>query len=97
MPAMALSAAEVLHGPVAAIGGDAAVIAVGSGPGMEEPLETLKGHGIVPVRITAQPLHPLLDPLMALPSLYLAIEQAARARGLNPDAPRRLKKATVTR
>ena len=97
MPALALSAAESLHGPVAAIGTEAAVIAVGHGPGMDGPLQALAVHGIKPLRITTAPLHPMLDPLMALPSLYLSIEQAARARGHNPDAPRRLKKETVTR
>jgi len=97
MPALALSAAEALHGPVAAIGPEAAVIAIGEGPGIDGPLDALATHDINPLRITTAPLHPILDPLLALPSLYLSIEQAARARGHDPDAPRRLKKETVTR
>lgn len=97
MPAIALSAAESLHGPVAAIGPDTAVIAVGHGAGMDSSLDTLGSYGIKPLRVATKPLHPMLDPLMALPTLYLSIEQAARARGHNPDAPTRLKKETVTR
>ena len=40
--------------------------------------------------------HPMLAGLEQLVVAYLALEQAARNRGRNPDAPPNLKKETVT-
>lgn len=38
-----------------------------------------------------------LDPIAAIQSFYLMVEQLARERGLDPDAPRHLAKVTRTR
>jgi glutamine---fructose-6-phosphate transaminase (isomerizing) len=40
--------------------------------------------------------HELLDPLCQIQAFYLAAAALAGARGLDPDAPRRLKKVTKT-
>jgi len=37
-----------------------------------------------------------LDPIAALQSFYPMVEALARARGLDPDAPRHLTKVTLT-
>jgi glucosamine--fructose-6-phosphate aminotransferase (isomerizing) len=37
-----------------------------------------------------------LDPIAAIQSFYLLVEAVARARGVNPDAPRHLSKVTAT-
>ena len=41
--------------------------------------------------------HEDLDPIAAIQSFYLMVEQLARERGLDPDAPRHLAKVTRTR
>jgi len=38
-----------------------------------------------------------LDPIAAIQSFYPMVEALARARGLEPDAPRHLAKVTLTR
>jgi glucosamine--fructose-6-phosphate aminotransferase (isomerizing) len=38
-----------------------------------------------------------LDPITAVQSFYPMVEALARARGLDPDAPRHLAKVTMTR
>jgi glutamine---fructose-6-phosphate transaminase (isomerizing) len=38
-----------------------------------------------------------LDPIAAIQSFYPMVEALARARGLDPDAPRHLSKITRTR
>jgi glutamine---fructose-6-phosphate transaminase (isomerizing) len=109
--AEALSAAEVRHGPRAVIdrafpvlalalgdpaGRDAAAFAAelaarghrvavasaGPGPGRHLPLP--------------KPLHPWLDPIVAVQAFYPLAAQLAEARGLDPDRPRGLAKATST-
>ena len=40
--------------------------------------------------------HPLLDPISLIVSFYAMVEQVSRARGINPDEPRHLKKVTET-
>ncbi len=109
--AEALSAAEIRHGPraalgrgipvlalalgdpggadsrafaaeVAAVGGTVLTAAVGPGPGRHLPLPP--------------PLHPLLDPLLALQAFYPLAEALARARGRDPDRPPGLSKVTRT-
>lgn len=42
------------------------------------------------------PLHPLLDPIVAVTAFYPFAEALARARGLDPDRPRSLQKVTRT-
>ncbi|RUX05725.1 aminotransferase, partial [Mesorhizobium sp. M8A.F.Ca.ET.059.01.1.1] len=40
--------------------------------------------------------HPLTDPLTLIVSFYMFVEAFARHRGLDPDAPRNLRKVTET-
>jgi len=109
--AEALSAVEVQHGPRAVIdeafpvlalalddpaGRDAAAFAAGL---------AARGHKVAlasaaPVAGThlplPPPLHPLLDPIVAVQAFYPLAAQLAGARGLDPDRPRGLSKVTAT-
>ena len=40
--------------------------------------------------------HPLTDPISLIASFYSMVERVAASRGINPDAPRHLKKVTET-
>jgi glucosamine--fructose-6-phosphate aminotransferase (isomerizing) len=109
--AEAFSAAEVQHGPRAVIGerfpllayafddaggrdvagfaaeladmgADILLASPEAGPGLHLPLPP--------------PLHPLLDPIVAVQAFYVLAEAVARARGLDPDQPRGLHKITHT-
>ena len=95
------SGAEVLHGPAAMLTDRTPVIALTGGAelGLAQACETLASRGVPVQEVSAgtEPSHPMIDPLLVLPPLYLAIERAARARGNSPDAPRHLQKETVTR
>jgi glucosamine--fructose-6-phosphate aminotransferase (isomerizing) len=42
------------------------------------------------------PLHPLLDPIVAVQAFYPLAAALAAARGLDPDQPRGLRKVTTT-
>jgi glucosamine--fructose-6-phosphate aminotransferase (isomerizing) len=42
------------------------------------------------------PLHPLLDPIVAIQAFYPFAEALARARGQDPDRPQGLRKVTQT-
>jgi glucosamine--fructose-6-phosphate aminotransferase (isomerizing) len=59
-----------------------AVASAGPGPGRHLPLP--------------KPLHPWLDPIVAVQAFYPLAAQLAEARGLDPDRPRGLAKATST-
>jgi len=109
--AEALSAAEVHHGPRAVIdqafpvlalaledpaGRDAAAFAIEL---------AARGHRVALASAAAlaphhlplpPPLHPLLDPLVAVQAFYPLAAQLAEARGLDPDQPRGLSKVTAT-
>jgi len=109
--AEAVSAAEVRHGPRAALGRGVALLALA----LEDPggadsrafaAEVAATGGTV---LTAAvepgpglhlplppPLHPLLDPLAALQAFYPLAEALARARGRDPDRPPGLAKVTRT-
>ncbi|MFN8925773.1 MAG: iron dicitrate transport regulator FecR, partial [Rhodospirillales bacterium] len=43
------------------------------------------------------PLHPALDPILAVQAFYPIAARLSLARGLDPDAPRHLSKVTRTR
>lgn len=106
LAALAFSGADLLHGPLAMADPDVPVLAVvGSGPGgtaMREVLAKLGERradvvGIGPAETLRTPevderYAPMLD-ILVLQRLALAL---ALARGENPDAPRGLKKITVT-
>ncbi len=50
----------------------------------------------IPLPLPA-PLHPVLDPIIAVQAFYPFVTALAQARGYNPDAPRHLRKVTQTR
>jgi glucosamine--fructose-6-phosphate aminotransferase (isomerizing) len=109
--AEALSAAEVQHGPRAVIGQGFPVLAYGlADPGGEDArafaTEALAAGAKVAVAAPAPgqglhlplppPLHPLLDPIVAIQAFYPFAEALARARGHDPDRPQGLRKVTQT-
>ncbi|WP_152544576.1 SIS domain-containing protein [Actibacterium mucosum] len=88
------SSAEVWHGPAAVIGPDMPVIALSPS---DDAAEKARALGATVVEIGPHDgSHPMLAGLEQLVVAYLALEQAARNRGRNPDAPPNLKKETVT-
>lgn len=110
--AEAVSAAEIQHGPRAVVDGRFPVLAFGlADPGGADTralAAELAGMG-APVLLAAPhpggtgmhlppppPLHPLLDPIPAILAFYPFAEALARARGLDPDRPRGLRKVTET-
>jgi glutamine---fructose-6-phosphate transaminase (isomerizing) len=109
--AEAFSGAEVEHGPMALVGeGFVALVLAPRGPaqaGMLALAHKLRERG-ARVLLAAPPGTPqaelplldtaceLLDPIAAVQSFYPMVEALARARGLDPDAPRHLNKVTRT-
>jgi glucosamine--fructose-6-phosphate aminotransferase (isomerizing) len=91
LPAEAISSAEVLHGPRAAVTEQTAVLALGEEAGTAETLAALRGAGAAVV--TPEPGAPLVQ----LASLYPLALALARRRGRDPDSPRDLTKVTLTR
>jgi len=101
IPAIAYSSAEVLHGPSAIVKAGFPVLALGANhtQGLGQTLNKLRAQGghIVPT-----PNQPDTGPMGVVPNLlelmdiYRAMEQAARAKGLQPDKPAYLKKITNT-
>jgi glucosamine--fructose-6-phosphate aminotransferase (isomerizing) len=111
MHAEAVSAAEVQHGPRAVIdaafpvlalaledpaGRDAAAFAAelaakGHRVAVASPAPGAGVHLPLP-----PPLHPLLDPIVAVQAFYPLAARLAAARGLDPDRPRGLRKVTAT-
>nr|WP_179725520.1 SIS domain-containing protein [Saccharopolyspora hordei] len=105
----AYSGADLLHGPIAAVGPETAVLAVtGTGPGgaaMAEPLARLGAQRAevlrigsddgaqLPVPAVPEELSPVLE---VLPLQRLAWELAT-SRGYDPDRPAGLRKVTETR
>ena len=109
--AEAFSAAEVKHGPMALIGaGYHLLVLAPRGPEQAEVLAfaaDMRGQGAsvlvatpgghpdaqLPIAIAEQEV---LDGVSAVQSFYVMVEALARARGLDPDQPPRLKKVTLT-
>ncbi|MDN5787525.1 SIS domain-containing protein [Pseudorhodobacter sp.] len=105
------SSAEVLHGPVSIVDGGFPVIAFAAADEAEAPLVTVademaaKGARVFVTSDTAKTAqvlptirsgHALTDPIALIVSFYAMVEKVALARGINPDAPRHLKKVTET-
>ena len=108
LPALAYSAAELRHGPRAALGPVTPVLALRQndevGESVDALVQDLRGQG-VPVEVCGGPLgtlpwlpddHPACDPIVMLIPAYRAIEAEARARGFDPDSPPSLTKVTET-
>ena len=105
------SSAEVLHGPVSIVGAGFPVIALAAADAAEATVTALAddlaakgaaafvtGAGaerarVLPHRRTD---HWLLDPVSVVVSFYGMVESIARARGIDPDHPRHLRKVTST-
>ena len=108
LPALAYSAAELRHGPRAALGPATPVLALRQNDEVAQSVDALvwdlRGQG-VPVEVCGGPLgtlpwlpddHPACDPIVMLIPAYRAIEAEARARGFDPDSPPSLTKVTET-
>jgi len=109
--AEAFTVAEVQHGPMALIDEQfPLLIFAPRGPaqaGLASVAEEFRSQGAKVILVGPAALpgvnlvvpespHPLLDPLCQVQAFYLAAAALAEARGLDPDAPRRLKKVTKT-
>lgn len=105
------SSAEVLHGPVSIVDRGFPVIGFAAGDAAEKALVEVadalseKGAEVFVTSSKAQHAaclehvrtdHWMTDPIAAVVSFYSMVEQVAVARGINPDAPRHLKKVTET-
>jgi glucosamine--fructose-6-phosphate aminotransferase (isomerizing) len=102
------SSAEVLHGPVSIVDQNFLVLALAAQDMAEDLLVQVadqiaqKGASVFvtsPKAKNAHVLpstrtgHPLTDPIALIASFYAMVETVATARGINPDAPRHLKKS----
>lgn len=105
------SSAEVLHGPVSIVDGGFPVIGLAAEDEAESVLAGVaeeiaaKGAKVFATSsklVKATPLatvrtgHALTDPISLIASFYSMVERVAESRGINPDAPRHLKKVTET-
>ncbi|MEA1831708.1 SIS domain-containing protein [Methylobacterium durans] len=108
LPALGYSAAELRHGPRAAIGPATPVLALRqadpTADGVDRLVRDLRCDGLA-VHACGGPDgtlpwlpdgHPACDPILMLVPAYRAIEREARRRGLDPDAPAGLTKVTET-
>jgi glucosamine--fructose-6-phosphate aminotransferase (isomerizing) len=108
LPALGYSAAELRHGPRAAITPATPVLALRqddeAAVAVDELVRDLRdaGEAVFCAGGPAGTLpwigddHPVLDPILMLLPAYLAIETEARRRGLDPDRPVHLSKVTYT-
>lgn len=103
--AEAHSAAEVLHGPAALARDAFPVLALAVRDAAQAHVlataQRLAGQGadvfVTGVDLPVGPsLHPLVDPALLAVTFYALAEGLARRRGLDPDAPRHLRKVTET-
>jgi len=106
------SSAEVLHGPVSIVGSGFPVIGFAAADKAEavlvEVAEQIAAKG-AQVFVTSDKVrqaerlehvrsgHWLTDPIPLIVSFYAMVDQIAARRGINPDAPRHLRKVTETR
>lgn len=105
------SSAELLHGPVSIVEGGFPVLGLTSADDAESALsrvaDEVAGKGACVFATSklvkqAAPLpvvrsgHPLTDPVCLISSFYAMVEKIAVSRGINPDAPRHLRKVTKT-
>lgn len=108
LPALAFSAAELRHGPRAAVGPRTPVLALRQADGVADSVDALVADlraAALPVEASGGPHgtlpwigdgHPACDPIAMLLPAYRQIEREARRRGLDPDAPEGLAKITET-
>lgn len=109
--AESFSSAELMHGPMSIVEEHFPVIAFAAADAAEQSLSSTadllatKGANVFATTnevCTATPLphvrtdHWLTDPVATIVSFYGMLDAVARARGVNPDAPRHLNKVTET-
>ena len=110
--AEAISAAEVLHGPIAIVGAGFPVLALvpsdAAGPSVESLAAALADRGARVIAAgskvkgainlpTVPGLHPAVAPAACVLSVYRMAAALSIARGLDPDKPPLLHKVTETR
>lgn len=109
LQAEAFSPAEVQHGPRAVIAADVPVLAYGlDDAGGQDTAKFAQEMRLRGARIASAsphskadlplppPLHPCLDPIVAIQAFYPFVAELALARGLDPDRPSGLSKVTRT-
>ncbi len=108
LPALGFSAAELRHGPRAAVTPATPVLLLRQNDEAGETVDGLfrdlreAGETVFAAGSSAGTLpwiaddHPICDPVAMLLPAYAAIEAAARRRGLDPDNPQHLSKVTRT-
>jgi glucosamine--fructose-6-phosphate aminotransferase (isomerizing) len=111
LQAEAFSAAEVKHGPRALVGsGYPVLIFAPRGQAQKDIINTARemreiGASVFLIAtaeaegvdlVLPEAADPWLDPLVMIQAFHLAVEQLARARGMNPDQPPHLNKVTLT-
>ncbi|MEJ1160181.1 SIS domain-containing protein [Prosthecomicrobium sp. N25] len=108
LPALGYSAAELRHGPRAAIAADTPVLALRQDDATAATVDGLAADLAAegePILVAGGPrstlpwigdAHPVLDPVAMLGPAYAAIEAATRAKGFDPDRPPFLQKVTKT-
>lgn len=103
--AEALSAAEVLHGPMALVGPEMPLLVFRQGDASDESLRALaiqaerRGAAVFLAGTPELPVlesHSDLAPILQIESFYRAAEMLSRARGFDPDLPPHLTKITET-
>jgi len=105
------SSAEVLHGPVSIVDEGFPVLCFAAGDAAESSVTEIadqladKGARVFVTSGKAQKAtaiahqrtgHPLADPLCLIVSFYAMVEQVSLSLGIDPDAPRHLRKVTET-
>lgn len=108
LPVIAHSAAELLHGPRAAIGPATPVLALRAGDetaaAVDAVLAVLDAAGLAPLSAGGDASrlpwigddHPATDAIAFLAPAYMMIARTARGLGYDPDSPPHLKKVTET-
>ena len=111
LPAMAFSAAEIRHGPLALVGeGTPVIVFAPPGPTQADALAVAADLAELGARVliaappdvagAALPLpaapHPALAPIVAIQAFYPFVARLAVARGRDPDHPPNLNKVTRT-
>ena len=110
--AEALSAAELMHGPMTLAGPDFPVLMFSQEdaalPGLRDLGRVLAGRGVPVIAagpaadVATLPLpsvagaHPFVEPVLLIQSFYPLVEALSRARGRDPDRPPHLLKVTET-
>jgi glutamine---fructose-6-phosphate transaminase (isomerizing) len=100
------SVAEVMHGPLELVDKAFPVLVYAQADPSQDAtlaaIEKLKAAGARVVAVDGGGLpvitakHAMLQPILMIQSAYIAIEELARQRGRDPDAPRLLRKVTET-